>query len=188
MTKLYEQHQKLFLHSESIKWCYKREEEKDKEFYKHVNNTYKQVENQTLVSGAEARLVRDCLFNHLGQSRPESESGGPSQTRAAAFQPGWSPMVPRAPAASRPADPWIPPELMWPAQNLTAAPRDLPAAFVAILAVRTGRLERDVRTAYSSTRVNQARYDCGPSAGRVKFECESDASRVQIGASRVKIG
>ena len=32
------------LHSESIKWCYKKEEEKDKEFYKHVNNTYKQIE------------------------------------------------------------------------------------------------------------------------------------------------
>ncbi len=39
--------------------------------------------HQTLVCGAEARLVRDCLFNHLCQSRPESESGGPSQTRAA---------------------------------------------------------------------------------------------------------
>ena len=44
LTKLYEQHQKSLLHSESIKWCYKKEEEKDKEFYKHVNNTYKQIE------------------------------------------------------------------------------------------------------------------------------------------------
>jgi hypothetical protein len=100
-------------------------------------------------------------------------------------------MVLLAPAASRrPADPWIPPELMWPAQNLTAGPRDLPAAFVAILAVRTRRLEGDVRSACSSSRANRARYDCGPSAGRVKFECDSDASRVpvQLGASQVKIG
>ena len=44
LTKLYEQHQKSLLHSESIKWFYKKEEEKDKEFYKHVNNTYKQIE------------------------------------------------------------------------------------------------------------------------------------------------
>ena len=42
LTKLYEQHQKSFLHSESIKRSYKKE--KDKEFYKHVNNTYKQIE------------------------------------------------------------------------------------------------------------------------------------------------
>jgi hypothetical protein len=62
-------------------------------------------------------------------------------------------IVPRTPAASRrPADPWIPPESMWPAQNLAAAPRDLPAAFVAILAMRTWRLERKVRTACSSAR------------------------------------
>ncbi len=44
MTKLYEQHQKSFLRSESIKWSYKKEEEKDKELYKHVNNTYKQID------------------------------------------------------------------------------------------------------------------------------------------------
>ena len=43
-TKLYEQHQKSVLHSESIKWSYKKEEDKDKEYYKHVNNTYKQIE------------------------------------------------------------------------------------------------------------------------------------------------
>ena len=42
--KLYEQHQKSYLHSESIKWSYKKEEEKDKEYYKHVNNAYKQIE------------------------------------------------------------------------------------------------------------------------------------------------
>ena len=44
LTKLYEQHQKSLLHSESIKWFYKKEEEKDKEFYKHVNSKYKQIE------------------------------------------------------------------------------------------------------------------------------------------------
>ena len=44
LTKLYEQHQKSFLHSESIKWSYKKEEEKYKEYYKHLNNTYKQIE------------------------------------------------------------------------------------------------------------------------------------------------
>ena len=43
-TKLYEQHQKSFLHSESIKRSYKKEEEKDKEYYKHLNHTYKQIE------------------------------------------------------------------------------------------------------------------------------------------------
>ena len=42
--KLYEQHQKSFLHSESIKWSYKKEEEKDKEYYKHVSNIYNQIE------------------------------------------------------------------------------------------------------------------------------------------------
>jgi hypothetical protein len=35
---------KSFLHSESIKWSYKKEEEKDKEYSKHVNDTYKQIE------------------------------------------------------------------------------------------------------------------------------------------------
>ena len=44
LTKLYEQHQKSFLHSESIKWSYKKEKDKDKEYSKHVNNTYKQIE------------------------------------------------------------------------------------------------------------------------------------------------
>ena len=44
LTKLYEQHKKSLLHSESIKLFYKKEEEKDKEFYKHVNNMYKQIE------------------------------------------------------------------------------------------------------------------------------------------------
>jgi len=44
LTKLYEQHQKSLLHSESIKWSYKKEEEKDKEYSKHVNDTYKQIE------------------------------------------------------------------------------------------------------------------------------------------------
>ena len=44
LKKLYEQHQKSFLHSESIKWCFKKGEEKDKEYYKHVNDTYKQIE------------------------------------------------------------------------------------------------------------------------------------------------
>ena len=43
-NKLYEQHQKSFLHSESIKWSYKKEEEKDKEYYKHVSNIYNQIE------------------------------------------------------------------------------------------------------------------------------------------------
>jgi hypothetical protein len=38
------QHQKSFLHSESIKRSYKKEEEKDKEYSKHVNDTYKQIE------------------------------------------------------------------------------------------------------------------------------------------------
>jgi len=47
LTKLYEQHQKSLLHSESIKWFYKKEEEKDKEFYKHVNNMYKQIEKNS---------------------------------------------------------------------------------------------------------------------------------------------
>jgi len=42
--KLYEQHQKSFLHSESIKWSYKKEEEKDKEYYKHLSNIYNQIE------------------------------------------------------------------------------------------------------------------------------------------------
>ena len=44
LTKLYEQHQKSFLHSESIKRSYKKEEEKDKEYAKHVNNAYKQID------------------------------------------------------------------------------------------------------------------------------------------------
>ena len=44
LTKLYEQHQKSLLHSESIKRSYKKEEEKDKEYSKHVNETYKQIE------------------------------------------------------------------------------------------------------------------------------------------------
>ena len=44
LTKLYEQHQKSLLHSESIKRSYKKEEEKDKEYSKHVNDTYKQIE------------------------------------------------------------------------------------------------------------------------------------------------
>ena len=42
LMKPYEQHQKTFLHSESIKWSYKKEEEKDKRYYKHVINTYNQ--------------------------------------------------------------------------------------------------------------------------------------------------
>ena len=44
LKKLYEQHQKSFLHSESIKWCFKKEEEKDKECYKYRNDTYNQIE------------------------------------------------------------------------------------------------------------------------------------------------
>ena len=44
LTKLYEQHQKSFLHSESIKRSYKKEEDKDKEYSKYVNDTYKQIE------------------------------------------------------------------------------------------------------------------------------------------------
>ena len=44
LTKLYEQHQQSLLHSESIKLFYKKEEEKDKEYYKHLNHTYKQIE------------------------------------------------------------------------------------------------------------------------------------------------
>ena len=43
-VRLYEQHQKSFLHSESIKRSYKKEKEKDKEYSKHVNDTYKQIE------------------------------------------------------------------------------------------------------------------------------------------------
>ncbi len=54
-----------------------------------TGNFFNLLRDQTLVCVAEARLVRDCLFNHLCHSRLESESGGPSQTRAAAFQPGW---------------------------------------------------------------------------------------------------
>ena len=45
LKKLYEQHQKTFLHSESIKWFFKKAEENDKEYFKHVNNTYNQIEN-----------------------------------------------------------------------------------------------------------------------------------------------
>ncbi len=47
MEKQYEQRQKSFLHSESIKWCFKKEEEKDEldeEYYTHVNYTYKKIE------------------------------------------------------------------------------------------------------------------------------------------------
>jgi hypothetical protein len=65
-------------------------------------------------------------------------------------------------------------------------------AFVAILAVRTRRLGGDVRTAYSSARVVRARFDYGPGAGRVKFGCESGASRdrpnrCESGEDRVRI-
>ena len=44
LTKLYEQHQKLFLHSESLKWFFKKEEDEDKEYSKHVSNIYNQIE------------------------------------------------------------------------------------------------------------------------------------------------
>ena len=47
--KLYEQHQKSFLHSESIKWSYKKEEEKDKEYYKHVSKIYNQIEKYSKI-------------------------------------------------------------------------------------------------------------------------------------------
>ena len=43
-SKLFEQHQESVLHYESIKWSYTKEEEKDKEYSKHVNDTYKQIE------------------------------------------------------------------------------------------------------------------------------------------------
>ena len=35
---------KTFLHSESIKWFFKKAEENDKEYFKHVNDTYNQIE------------------------------------------------------------------------------------------------------------------------------------------------
>ncbi len=61
-----------------------------------------------------------------------------------------------------------------------AAPRDLRGAFVAILAVRTRRLEGDVRTAYKSAREVWARFDCGPSVGRMNFGRESDALKTSF--------
>jgi hypothetical protein len=145
---------------------------------------------QTLVCGAEARLVRDCLFNHLCQSRPESESGGPSQTRTAAFQPGWCrgrlPQIggPRTlgyhlNGSSQLRKPLRP--------RTTCGPARPARAFVAILAVRTRRLGGVVRAAYSSAREVRARLDCGPNADRVNFGRESDARQVRTRASRLRV-
>ena len=39
------------------KWCYKKEEEKDKEYYKHVNNTYKQIEKYS------EKYLQNIIYN-----------------------------------------------------------------------------------------------------------------------------
>jgi hypothetical protein len=77
-------------------------------------------------------------------------------------------IVPRAPATSRrPADPWIPPESMWPALSRAAAP----AAIVAMLAVCIWRLEGELRTARDSERVL-----FGCDSGAIRFGCDLGAS------------
>ena len=55
-TKLYEQHQKSFLHSESIKWSYKKEEENDKEFM--ARPVQRMDEEGAMGRSSRARLVR----------------------------------------------------------------------------------------------------------------------------------